>query len=194
MKKIRLWIGNLCFIFLLLITTKVFAEKLFFSTHIEGIKPYKPSNEFKQKISKLSGRPIGTEAGEFDGIFDKDFYELENGNISYGPNIEYMHYRLIFDSKENLLETQELFHSDVTRDQEYYKIRPKIDQAVKKKNKYFIPDSIYYYTKITTNDDFWYEIKAHKLNKKKNEVILIFDKKFKLKGERKIKNQVIKPN
>ncbi|MBK8397000.1 MAG: hypothetical protein IPL26_17435 [Leptospiraceae bacterium] len=164
-------------------TSIVFAEKLYYSTREVGIKPYKPSEELKLKISKISNRPIGTEKGEFSGIFDKDFYELDNGLISFGPNVEYMHYRLIFDKNENWIETQELFHSDVSQDEEYYRIRPQIDKAIRKK--YFIKEDTYYYTKVKNKKGFWYEIDAYRLPQKTKKVILIFNKKVKLIGERK---------
>ncbi|MBP7283676.1 MAG: hypothetical protein KBA66_18965 [Leptospiraceae bacterium] len=164
----------------------IYGEKLYQSTLEKGEKPFTPSEELKQKVSKKSGRPIGTEKGEFSGIFDKDFYELPNGNISYGPDVSYMHYRLIFDKEENWLETQELFHSDVTPDQEYYKIRPKIDKALsKKKKKYLIAEDTYYYTKVTNRKGFWYEIEALRLPEKSKRVILLFNKQVKLIGERK---------
>ena len=164
-------------------TSIVFAEKLYYSTREVGIKPYKPSEELKLKISKISNRPIGTEKGEFSGIFDKDFYELDNGLISFGPNVEYMHYRLIFDKNENWIETQELFHSDVSQDEEYYRIRPQIDKAIRKK--YFIKEDTYYYTKVKNKKGFWYEIDAYRLTQKTKKVILIFNKKVKIIGERK---------
>ncbi len=108
------------FITLSFFSLSLFSQSLFVSTKEIGTKPFIPSSALKEKVSSISKRPIGTEQNEFSGIFDKDFYELKNGFISYGPEVSYMHYRLIFDPKENWVETQELFHSDVLPEDIYY--------------------------------------------------------------------------
>jgi hypothetical protein len=110
-----------------------FAQTLFQSVQEVGTKNIVPSATLKQKVAKISNRPIGTEKGEMNGIFDQDFYELKNGFISYGPEVSYMYYRLIFDKQENWLETQELFHGDVLPEDEYYQVIAKMRTALKKK-------------------------------------------------------------
>jgi hypothetical protein len=171
----------LLFIFCL---QSVFAQRLFQSTQEKGVKKFKPSAEFKKKISEISNRPIGTEKGEFSGIFEEDFYQLSNGFISYMPEVEYAHYRLIFDKNEKLIETQTLFHCDVQKEDEYYQILAKMEKAVGKK--YFIEDCTSY-VKVTNEQGYWYEIEVLFLPKKQKKTALIFDKNLKLIGERKSK-------
>jgi hypothetical protein len=159
-----------------------FAQTLFQSVQEVGKKNITPSVSLKQKVAKISNRPIGTEKGEMNGIFDRDFYELGNGFISYGPEVNYMHYRLIFDKKENWLETQELFHGDVLPEEEYYQITAQMRTATMKK--YLIPEAENY-IKVSNPQSYWYEIYAFVLPKKSKTVILIFDKDLKLVRTRK---------
>lgn len=154
------------------------------STREIGVKHYKPTQTIKEKISKMTGKVIGTEKGEFNGIYDNEFYELKNGNISFGPDVEYMHIRMIFDKDENWLETQELFHSDVQKNEEYYQIEPKLMKRIKKLKKYYVLSGGNY-IKVTNRNGFWYEVEASILPKKKEQVILLFDKKLKFIKERK---------
>jgi hypothetical protein len=100
------------------------------------------------------------------------------------PDVEYSHYRLIFDKNENWLETQELFHCDVQQDDEYYQLTAKMKTAGKRK--YFIEECTFY-IKITNEKRYWYEINALLSPKKSKKVVLIFDKNMKLIGERKSK-------
>lgn len=165
------------FITLSFFSLSLFSQSLFVSTKEIGTKPFIPSSALKEKVSSISKRPIGTEQNEFSGIFDKDFYELKNGFISYGPEVSYMHYRLIFDPKENWVETQELFHSDVLPEDIYYQIFPKMKLAAKKK---FQVKDYSSYIKITNNKGFWYELDAVSLPQKKK-VTLVFDKDIKLR-------------
>ncbi len=165
------------FVTLSFFSLSLFSQSLFLSTKEIGKKAFVPSSRLKEKVSAISNRPIGTELNEFSGIFDKDFFELSNGFISYGPDVSYMHYRLVFDQKENWVETQELFHSDVLPEDVYYQIFPKMKLAAKKK---FEVNDYSSYIKITNSKGFWYELDAVALPKKKK-VTLVFDKNLKLR-------------
>ncbi|MCZ8343276.1 MAG: hypothetical protein O9301_09620 [Leptospira sp.] len=165
------------FVTLSFFSLSLFSQSLFLSTKEIGKKAFVPSSRLKEKVSAISNRPIGTELNEFSGIFDKDFFELSNGFISYGPDVSYMHYRLVFDQKENWVETQELFHSDVLPEDVYYQIFPKMKLAAKKK---FEVNDYSSYIKITNSTGFWYELDAVALPKKKK-VTLVFDKNLKLR-------------
>ena len=159
---------------LLMSVSLAFAQKMFKSTDELGVKPYVPTMEFKQKVSKLSNRPVGTERIEMGGIFDKDFYQLKNGFISWYPDSRYAHFRMIFDKNLNWIETQELSHCDVLEDQEYYKFMPKMTKQVEMK-KYRV-EPCERYIKITNATGLWYELQA---DRKKDIKIFIFDKDLK---------------
>lgn len=172
---------KLILLFVLLVSSGgLFSQTLFLSTQEVGKKQITPTPSLKQKVAEISKRPIGTDLGEFSGIFDKDFYLLSNGSFSYGPEVSYMHYRLIFDSNENWIETQELFHSDVLPEETYYQILPKMKKSVSKK---YAIDDYANFIKITNPMGFWYEVDAKVLPlKKKKNVTLVFDKDLKLKN------------
>ncbi len=166
--------------FLINISNGVFAQDMFKSTDEIGVKPYKPTKELKEKASKISGKVIRTEVGEFGSFEDKDFYQLSNGHISLYQNDEYAHVRVIFDKNHNWIETHQLYHSDVLPEEEYYQIMPKIKNVLKSKG-YIVTE--WYYIKITNEKGFWYEVKA---SKKKDTKVFILDKDFKLVGTKKI--------
>ena len=156
-----------------------FSQEMFVSTSEVGKKSFVPTIEFKTQISTLLDRAIGTEKGEFGGIYDVDFYELKNGNISYGPYVEWMYVRLIFDKNLKLIERQDLSHCDVQQEEEYYQFMPKMIKAVE--GKYTI-DGCTNYIKITIDKGYWYEVKAKKVKKT---VTLIYDKDLKFVGVKK---------
>lgn len=157
-----------------------FSQTMFKSFNEIGVKPYMPTKELKEKVAKISGKAIRTEAGEFDSFEDKDFYQLSNGFVSLYQDVEYAYLRIIFDKNHNWIETHQLFHSDVQKEDVYYQIMPKMEKETKKKG-YKIKG--WYYIKITNEKGFWYEVKA---SKKKDTKVFIFDKDLKLVGTKKV--------
>ena len=144
-----------------------FAQVLYKSTSEVGEKNYVPSAKLKEKVGKMAkGYVWGGENPE-----DKDFYQLKNGYISYFQYVHYAHYRLIFDSKLNWIETQEYRHSDVQQEDEYHQLMPKMRKQIATK-KYTVGEGENY-IKVTNAKGYWYEIKA---SKGKDTKTFIFDK------------------
>lgn len=152
-----------------------FSQDMFKSTDEIGVKPYTPTTEFKEKASKISGKEMSTIAVE-----DKDFYQLSNGFISLYQDVQYAHVRVIFDKNHNWIETQQLHHSDVQKDDVYYQIMPKLEKETKRKG-YTVKE--WHYIKITNEKGYWYEVKA---SKKKDTKVFIFDKDLKIVGTKKV--------
>lgn len=173
---------TLFFFVLFLSVTSAFSQELFKSTTEVGVKPYTPTMEFKEKVSKIYGNPVGVAGGdEYNVVLDKDFYQLKNGFISFYPDNEYAHFRIIFDEKQNWVETHQLYHSDVLPEDTYYQMMPKMQKIILQK-KYPVED-IWYYIKITNAKGYWYEVKVIKKN---DTQIFIFDKDLKLIDTKKL--------
>jgi nitrogen fixation protein len=159
------------FILLMAIVRPAFAQVLYQSTTEIGEKNYVPSANLKEKVAKLAKDHVwGGATPE-----DKDFYQLKNGNISYFQYVEYAHYRLIYDSKLDWLETQEYRHSDVQQEDEYHQLMPKMRKQIATK-KYKV-DEGENYIKVTNAKGHWYELKA---SKGKDIKTFILDKNLKI--------------
>lgn len=165
---------TLIFIILLINMTSAFAQVIFKSTSEVGTKPYAPTMELKEKVAKISGMPVGVAGNEYNVVLDKDFYLLQNGFISFYPDSEYAHFRIIFDAKQNWVETQVLYHCDVLPEEEYHQFMPKMKKQIARK-KYVVAECENY-IKITNEKGYWYELKASKKDETK---IFIFDKDLK---------------
>ncbi len=139
---------------LLMSVTLASSQKMFNSTRGVGIKPYVPSKEFKQKVADFSKIQIAKNADDYNGFSDKDFFQLKNGFISLYSGGEPWYFRIIFDKKQNWVETHTYSHCDVQPEEEYYKFMPKMTAQINSKN-YAVAECENYF-KITNKKGFWY--------------------------------------
>ncbi len=159
---------------LLMSVSLAFAQKMFQSTDEVSAETYIPTVEFKARVAKLS-------KNEYQ-VDDNNFTQLQNGCIAWYQNNETYHeIRMIFDKNQNWLETQNTHHSDLSKDDDFHKLFPKMAKKAKKQ-KY---DARYFekYIKITNEKGFWYELKTIKEG---DIQIFVFDKDLKfVKNEKK---------
>lgn len=172
------------FSLLLMVTliTNFTAQTLHESMTEVGVKRIKPSESLKGKVFELINTQTRFNYLEIDHIEDEDFFETENGNITYGPDINYFHYRILFDKSEKWLETQELFHCDVDSLDIYNVVMPKIKSQISNLKK--IAPCPYYY-KITHEKGTWYEFIIYSNKKQTKGTIYVFDKDLKLINSKK---------
>lgn len=171
MKKLLL----ICCIFLF--SAEIKSQLLHESNKQVGQKKIVPSPSLKEKILALVNSQTRFINQELTHINEDYFYATKNGTITYGPDVEYFHYRILFDKNENWLETQELFHCDIGEEDIYYQIMPKIKSQLPKKKKL---DPCPFYYKITTEKGTWFEFISYSNKKRDKGTIYVFNQDIKL--------------
>jgi hypothetical protein len=158
------------------------AQTLHESNKEIGVKRIKPSESLRGKVFELINTQTRFNYEEINHIEDEHFFETENGNITYGPEVEYFHYRMLFDKSEKWLETQELFHCDVDSLDSYNVVMPQIKSQISNLKK--IAPCPYYY-KITSENGTWFEFYIYSNKKQTKGTIYVFDKDLKLINSKK---------